>query len=184
MAPAAPHTVDWRARECTSCHAESKSLGYGTHEGRYLGGYAEGVYVDIMNEQGELVTKTAQYQISPVPELTMDLDNIINRDDQQLQTVGHHWPLDGPLPKEMRDNMERLGVCLSCHREIPEGRFIYQVISKLGDALGMVPKNDVEHMQLIAKGMFIAANVQIFGPLVALFLVILIVFLVRRKKSA
>lgn len=55
-----------------------------------------------MNEKGELVTESAQYQISPVPELAMDLDNVINREDQQLQTVGHHWPLDGPLPKEMR----------------------------------------------------------------------------------
>ena len=38
MAPAAPHTVDWRARECTSCHAQTKALGYGTHDGRYLKG--------------------------------------------------------------------------------------------------------------------------------------------------
>ena len=136
-----------------------------------------------MNEKGELVTRTAQYQISPVPELTIDLDNVVDREDQQLQTVGHHWPLDGPLPKEVRDHMERLGVCLSCHHEIPEGRFIYQIISKLGDALGMIPKTDAEHMKLIAKGMFIAANFQILGPPVALLLVILFVFLVRRRKA-
>lgn len=183
MAPAAPHTVDWRARECTSCHASAKALGYGTHDGRYLRGYAEGVYVDIMNEKGELVTQTAQYQISPVPELAMDLDNVVNREDQQLQTVGHHWPLDGPLPKEVRDNMERLGVCLSCHKEIPEGRFVYQVIAKVGDTLGMVPTNDVEHMKLIGKAMFIAANVQIFGPLLGLIVIGLFIFVIRRGKS-
>jgi len=183
MAPAAPHTVDWRARECTSCHASAKALGYGTHDGRYLRGYAEGVYVDIMNEKGELMTKTAQYQISPVPELAMDLDNVVNRDDQQLQTVGHHWPLDGPLPKEVRDNMERLGVCLSCHKEIPEGRFVYQVIAKVGDTLGLVPKTDAEHMKLIGKAMFIAANVQIFGPLLGLIVIGLFIFVIRRGKS-
>ena len=185
MAPAAPHTVDWRARDCTSCHAESKPLGYGTHDGRYLRGYAEGIYVDIMNEKGELVTRTAQYQISPVPELEMDLDNVVNRKDDQLQTVGHHWPLDGPLPKEMRDNMERTGVCLSCHKEIPEGKFVYRVISKVGDALGMVPKNDADHMKLIGKAMFIAANLQIFGPLVAVVLIVLVVvFFWRRRASS
>lgn len=182
MAPAAPHTVDWRARECTSCHARSKALGYGTHDGRYLIGYSEGVYVDIMNEKGELVTRTAQYQISPVPELTMDLDNVVNRENQQLQTVGHHWPLDGPLPEEVRNNMERLGVCLSCHKEIPEGRFVYQIISKVGDILDMVPKTDAEHMKLIGKAMFIAANLQIFGPLVALVIIVVFVFLIRRRK--
>ena len=184
MAPAAPHTVDWRARECTSCHASAKALGYGTHDGRYLRGYAEGVHVDIMNEKGELVTKTAQYQISPVPELAMDLDNVVNREDQQLQTVGHHWPLDGPLPKEMRENMERLGVCLSCHQEIPEGRFVYQVIAKVGDTLGLVPKTDAEHMKLIGKAMFIAANVQIFGPLLGLIVIGAFIFVIRRGKSA
>ncbi len=183
MAPAAPHTVDWRARECTSCHAQTKALGYGTHDGRYLRGYVDGIYVDIMNEKGELVTKTAQFQISPIPDLPMDLDNVVNREDQQLQTVGHHWPLDGPLPKEVRDNMERQGVCLSCHQEIPEGRFVYRIISKLGDALGMIPATDAEHQKLVGKAMFIAANLQIFGPLVGILVVLLFVVVVRRKKA-
>lgn len=183
MAPAAPHTVDWRARECTSCHAQTKALGYGTHDGRYLKGYVNGVYVDIMNEKGELVTKTAQYQISPIPDLPMDLDNVVNREGEQLQTVGHHWPLDGPLPQAVRDNMERQGVCLSCHQEIPEGRFVYRIISKLGDALGMVPATDAEHQKLVGKAMFIAANLQIFGPLVGIVVVLLFVVVVRRKKA-
>ncbi len=151
MAPAAPHTVDWRARDCTSCHARTKALGYGTHDGRYLRGYVNGVYVDIMNEKGELITNTAQYQISPIPDLPMDLDNVVNRENEQLQTVGHHWPLDGPLPKEVRENMERQGVCLSCHEVIPEGRLVYRIISRVGDALGMIPATDAEHQSWWAK---------------------------------
>ena len=184
MAPAAPHTTTRQARECTSCHARAKSLGYGTHDGRYLQGYAEGIYVDIMDVKGELVTKTAEYQISPVPELSMDLDNVVNREDQQLQTVGHHWPLDGPLPKEVRANMERQGVCLACHKEIPDARFAYKVISKLGSSLGMVPETDAEHMKLIGKAMFIAANVQIFGPLLAIAVILLFIWLIRRRRAA
>lgn len=181
MAPAAPHTVDWRARECTSCHARSKALGYGTHEGRYLKGYAEGVYVDMMNEKGELLTQTAQYQITPVPELTMDLDHIVSRDNKQLQTVGHHWPLDGPLPEDMRNNMERLGVCISCHHEIPDGRFAYKIIAKLGYTLGLVPETDADHMKLIGKAMFIAANFQIFGPIVMIGLIFFLFTWFKRK---
>lgn len=183
MAPAAPHTTARKARECTSCHARSKALGYGTHDGRYMQGYNKGVYVDIMNEKGDLVTKTAEYQISPIPELSMDLDNVVNRDGQQIQTVGHHWPLDGPLPAEMRTNMERVGVCLSCHKEVPDGRWVYQVISKLGTALGMIPKTDAEHQALIGKAMLIAANIQIFGPVLAAVIgLFVIVFLVRRRS--
>ncbi|MGD8258158.1 MAG: hypothetical protein PVG08_18285 [Desulfobacterales bacterium] len=65
--------------------------------------------MDIINEKGQLVTKTALYQISPIPDLPMDLDQVITREGEQLQTVGHHWPLDGPLSAEMRDHMERVG---------------------------------------------------------------------------
>ncbi|MDJ0889226.1 MAG: hypothetical protein QNI89_18140, partial [Desulfobacterales bacterium] len=184
MAPAAPHTTDRKARECTSCHASAKALGYGTHDGRYLQGYNQGVYVDIMDNQGKLLTKTAQYQISPVPELSMDLDNVIDREDLQLQTVGHHWPLDGPLPAEVRANMERTGVCLSCHQVIPDGAFVYQIISKVGETLGMVPENDAEHRRLIGRAMFVAANVEIFGIPIAILVIIVFVVLLRRKKAS
>jgi hypothetical protein len=184
MAPAAPHTTDRQARECTSCHASAKALGYGTHDGRYLKQYNKGVYVDIMNEKGQLVTKKAVYQISPVAELSMDLDQVVTREDEQLQTVGHHWPLDGPLTKDMRDHIERVGVCLSCHKEIPQGRFVYRVISEVGEYLNMIPKTDQEHQKLIGKAMFIAANVQIFGVLAAgIVVLILLVYYVRRKKT-
>jgi len=183
MAPAMPHTTDREARECVTCHASSKALGYGTHEGRYMAAYTKGVYVDIMNERGEVVTKTAQYQISPIPDLPMDLDKIITREGEQLQTVGQHWPGSGPLTKEMRDNMERIGVCLSCHKYVPDGKFIYRVVSTIGETLGMIPKNDQEHRKLIARAMFIAANVEIFGALAAAIIgVLLAVFIIRRKR--
>jgi len=83
-----------------SGHARAKALGYGTHDGRYLKGSAEGACVDIMNQNGEPVTQTAHYQIRPAPELTMDLDNVFTREDQQMQTVGHHWPWMVPGPKK------------------------------------------------------------------------------------
>jgi hypothetical protein len=136
-----------------------------------------------MNEKGQLVTKTATFQISPIPELPMDLDQVITREGEQLQTVGHHWPLDGPLPKEMRDNMERMGVCLSCHKEIPDGRFVYRVVSQIGEFLGLIPKNDPEHRALISRAMFIAANVEIFGTMaVGVIIVILIALYARRRR--
>jgi hypothetical protein len=186
MAPSTPHTVDRRARECTSCHATSKALGYGTHEGRYLKQYTGGIYVDIMNEKGLLVTKTAKYQISPVPDLPMDLDQIVTRENEQLQTVGHHWPLSGPLTKDMRDHMERVGVCLSCHKEIPSGRLIYQFISKVGDLLGLIPKTDAEHQKLIGRAMFIAAHVEVLGGMIGSLIVAAVCyyfFIVRRRRA-
>jgi hypothetical protein len=85
--------------------------------------YTEGVYVDIATAEGEIVSKKAKLQIPPIPELPMDLDQVVTRDNKQLQTVGHHWPLSGPLPKEVRDRMEKVGVCISCHKDVTVGLF-------------------------------------------------------------
>ena len=113
----------------------------------------------------------------------MDLDNVINREDLQLQTVGHHWPLDGPLPAEVRANMERTGVCLSCHQVIPDGALVYRIISKVGETLGMVPKNDEEHRRLIGRAMFVAANVEIFGLPIAILAIVAFVFIMRKRSK-
>ena len=67
------------------------------------------------------------------------------------------------LNKDQRDHMERVGVCLSCHKEIPSGRFVYRVLSKVGSLLGLLPKTDEEHQKVIIQAMFIAANVEVFG---------------------
>jgi hypothetical protein len=146
--------------------------------------YTNGIYVDISNEKGQLVTKTAKFQISPIPDLPMDLDQIITREGEQLQTVGSHWPMSGPLNKEVRDNMERVGVCLSCHKEIPSGRFVYRVIAKVGSMTGLAPKTDAEHQKLIGRAMFLAANVEIFSVLIGIIVVlIVIVYFARRKRT-
>ena len=183
MAPAAPHTTDRTARSCTSCHATSKALGYGTHDGRYMKQYNKGVFVDIMSVTGQLVTRTAKYQISPIPDLPMDLDQVVTREGEQVQSVGQHWPLSGPLTKDQRDHMERIGVCLSCHKDIPTGTFTYRAISKVGDVLGLIPKTDQEHKKLIGRAMFIAANVELFGLPILILLVLLTIYLVRRKRK-
>jgi hypothetical protein len=85
--------------------------------------YTQGVYVDVATADGEIVSKNAKFQISPISDLPMDLDQVVTRDDKQLQTVGHHWPLSSPLPRETRDRMEQVGTCIVCHREIPAASF-------------------------------------------------------------
>jgi hypothetical protein len=123
MSPVQPHTVSREARTCASCHASSKALGYGTHDGRYMKAYTKGVYVDVASATGEIISKNAQLQIPAIPELPMDLDQIVTRWDKQRQTVGHHWPLSGPLTKDQRDRMEKVGVCISCHKDFTTGFF-------------------------------------------------------------
>jgi hypothetical protein len=81
--------------------------------------------------------------------------------------------------------MERVGVCLSCHKDIPTGNFVYRLVSKAGSVLGLIPKTDADHQKLIGRALFIAAGVEVFGAIIAVLVVVAGMFyLMRRKKSS
>lgn len=113
-----PHTAGRQARTCESCHDNPKSLGYGIEDGRFLLGYEDGYTTDLETGSGEIIPGQSQFQIQPVPALDHDLSQIVTRDGEQLVSVGSHWPLTGPLPQEMREKMERTGLCIGCHQEM------------------------------------------------------------------
>jgi hypothetical protein len=73
---------------------------------------------------------------------------------------------------------------LSCHKEIPSGRFVYRVIAKIGSITGMAPETDADHRKLIGRAMFVAANVEIFGVLIGIIVVLMIIVYFARRKRA
>ena len=113
-----PHTAGRKARSCESCHDNPKTLGYGIEDGRFLLGYEDGHVVELETATGEIIPKQYQTQIQPVPSLDHDLSQIVTRDDEQLVSIGSHWPLTGPLPGAMREKMERTGLCVGCHQNM------------------------------------------------------------------
>jgi hypothetical protein len=112
-----PHTAGRVARTCESCHANPKALGYGIEDGRFMQGYDQGFSADLATAEGALISSNARLQSQPIPGLTWDLSQIVTRDNEQLVSVGSHWPLTGPLPEEMRAKVERTGLCMGCHQE-------------------------------------------------------------------
>lgn len=115
-----PHTAGREARTCESCHNNPKALGYGISGGRFLKGYEDGFTVDLETAMGEIIPSNTQYQSQPIPSLDHDLSRIVTEDGKQLVTVGSHWPLTGPLPQEMREKMERTGLCMGCHQNMTD----------------------------------------------------------------
>ncbi len=69
---------------------------------------------------GELIPGQTQMQSQAIPSLDHDRSRIVTEDGEQLVTVGSHWPLTGPLPQEMRDKMERTGLCMGCHQNMTD----------------------------------------------------------------
>ncbi len=164
MTPAQPHTVTAEARSCTSCHTNPKTLGYGINDGKYMKGYEKDRYADLRDAEGNPLSKNARPQFSSIPNLPMDLSQVVTRDGKQLQTVGHHWPGSSPLTQEQRERMERAGVCIACHKDIPNGNLAMSMITAAGDQLGMVPHSDMEHSALLNSDINWAAWTRILIP--------------------
>jgi hypothetical protein len=179
-----PHTISLEARECTSCHATPKALGYGIADGRYMQGYEHDRCVDLRSSDGRVLSSATTPQITGVPDLMADLSQIVTRDGKQLQTVDRHWPLAGPLHKDQRLNMERTEICISCHRDIPNGAPDMVFINFAGRMIGLIPHTDAQHSDLLHKLLHMTAVVEIVAPPVVGFLILLyILWRVKLRKT-
>ncbi len=144
MAPVQPHSAQRKARTCESCHNNPKAMGYGISGGVFQTRYPEDVVEDLIDQKtGQVIPSTFQVQIPKIEALDFDWSTII-KDGQQVQTVGTHWPLSRALPKEMRDAMDRTGLCMGCHREMTNEQ-LWSKVAKPGRL------DDQQHIELMNK---------------------------------
>ncbi len=188
MSPLHPHTVQKGARSCASCHADPKALGYGIGGGRIADDLSQDHVVDLMTADGRVIPSGTTPQTHAMNGMSADWSRFVTEDGQQVQTVGHHFRLSGPLDDETRARMSREGVCTACHEVIPDGALPVSLLHHVADAVGMAPETDAEHSSLLMKITLLAAWVQVGGALViALFGIGIIGFWWvrrRRRKSA
>ncbi len=148
MSPTQPHTMTKNARTCESCHASDKALGLG------IGGprrWDERHFVDLETTDGTILSAQAQPQMEPIENLTHDWSQVVDRDGNQVATVGHHWQLSRPFNKEEMQHMSREGTCLACHREIPDGSLAVSFLHHVAQYTGQVPKTREQHSSLVHK---------------------------------
>ena len=144
MAPVQPHSAQRKARTCESCHNNPKAMGYGISGGVFQTKYPVDIVEDLIDQKtGQVIPKNYQIQIPKIEALDFDWSTII-KDGQQVQTVGTHWPLSRALPKEMRDAMDRTGLCMGCHREMTNEE-LWNKVSTPGRL------NDEQHIELMNK---------------------------------
>jgi len=182
MTPVQPHTITAKARECTSCHTNPKALGYGIGDNQFMQGYTKDRYTDLRTADGKVISKNAKPQLTRTDDLDMDLSMVVTRDGKQMQTVGHHWPLSSPLSQEQRDKMERVGTCIACHQELPNGDVAVSMITSAAKFMDMAPHSDKEHASILRQDIILAAWVKILGPLLLL-LAIFLYFWFRRRRG-
>ncbi len=148
MAPVQPHSAQRIARSCESCHNNPKAIGYGIAGGVFQTRYVEDIVEDLIDQKtGRPIPKEGNYkiQVPKIADLDFDWSTII-KDGEQVQTVGTHWPLSRALPKEMREAMERTGLCMGCHKEMSNDA-LWSKVANPGQL------NNEQHLELMNKAL-------------------------------
>ena len=170
-----PHTTSKKSRACESCHTNPQSMGYGIDGGTTFANPSEAYVVDLTSPDGVILSDSHKVQINAIPNLDVDWSRFVDENGVQRQTVGHHFSGSRPLNNEERSNLDRRGVCASCHQSLPEENLAVSLLHHMKEVSGK--KYDKEgHNSLIYKILNVSAWVQV---LFILFILISFAYIVR-----
>ncbi len=179
MSPVQPHTIQKKARACESCHANSAALGYGIGGGEYYADPSEDLVIDLMSADKQVLPQKRTIQKPGIPNLHMDWSRFVDEKGTQLQTVGHHFDLSGPLDEATRSKLDRRGVCLSCHQTVPDNDMAISLISHMAK-YAHVRIDKKEHAEIISRSIRIGAWVEILSPIL---LVLFVLWWWRKRRN-
>ena len=180
MSPIQPHTVQKESRSCESCHSSKKALGFGIDG---VANPSETTIVDIMSADGKILPNQVDEQIPAIKNLKHDYSQILDENGTQLMTVGTHFKLSAPLSKEQRDKVDRRGVCLSCHKDIPNANLAVSAMTHIADMAELNIDNR-EHQGILNKILNIGAWFQVLGVVFVILIMMYVVFIIFIKKKS
>ncbi|MEO9935030.1 cytochrome C [Rhodopirellula bahusiensis] len=180
MSPTQPHTMTKDARSCESCHASDKALGLGISGPRP---WDEKHFVDLQTTDGTVLSKRAEPQMEAIKNLTQDWSQIVDREGNQLATVGHHWKLSRAFNKDEIEHMRREGTCIACHKEIPENSNAINLLHHVAKYTGQLPHSNEEHAGLVHKILLLSAWGQTVGGAAFGFAVFALIIWIQKKRS-
>ncbi len=181
MSPIQPHTIQKQSRTCESCHASDKALGLGVDGAKTTGDPSKTTIVDLMTAEGKVIPANVDEQISSIKNLDHDYSRFMDENGTQLQTVGHHWKLEGPLDESQREGLDRRGVCMSCHVNIPEGDLAVSAMVHASQMAGVKIDNEM-HGTILNKVLRFSAWVQIAIALVVIVMLYRLFFKKRKRN--
>ena len=185
MSPVQPHTIQKEARTCESCHVSDKAIGLGIGGGKLNANPSRKTIIDISSADGKILAKKVDEQIPEIPNLKHDYSQFVDEKGIQLMTVGHHFTLSQPLSKEQLEKLDRRGICLSCHKDIPKGSLTVSTMRHIAD-IAEINIDKKVHDGILNKLLHLGAWFQVFiGVFVGflLFLGIYTTFIKKKPKN-
>lgn len=80
--------------------------------------------------------------------------------------------------------MDRRGVCLSCHQEIPEESLAVSLLHHTAKYAGMLPASPAEHEALLHKVLLFSAWGQVGGVIIVPVVLLAFLWIRRRRRAA
>ena len=182
MSPIQPHTIQKESRTCESCHTSDKALGLGVDGAKTTGNPSQVMVVDLMTADGRVLPHGTDEQIPAIANLDHDYSRFVDENGTQLQTVGHHWKLSAALSKKQSEAIDRRGVCLSCHINIPEGDLAVSAMVHASEMVGVKINNEA-HGSILNKVVRLSAWIQVLAGAVILFVLYKLLFGKRKRKG-
>ncbi len=176
MSPVQPHTIQKEARSCEDCHSEAVTMGYGIGGGKYYSDPSKDFFVDLETADGEVLPEKVNVQKPGIPNLTMDWSRFVTEKGKQLQTVGHHFKLSRPLNNAERSKLDRRGVCLACHKTIPDKDIAVSLMHHVAKYGGLIVDNDA-HKSILNK----ITRLSAWSQVIFVVMIIVILFFLFKK---
>jgi hypothetical protein len=181
MSPVQPHTISKRSRTCESCHTNAKAMGYGIDGGKNHGDWSKDTIVDLMTADGEVLPANSKAQIEKIENLKHDWSVMIDENGTQVQSVGTHFKLSGPLDQKQLAKLDRRGVCLSCHKVIPNEDVAVSLISHMAKYANFEIDNEM-HGDILDKTIRISAWVQLLAGIIIVLFILKVIFFRKPKR--
>ena len=99
-----------------------------------------------------------------IKNLDHDWSQIVDKEGNQVATVGHHFQLSRAFNKSELEQMSREGTCLACHKEIPANSAAINLLHHVAKYTGQLPKTADQHNWLLHKITLLAAWTQVIVP--------------------
>ena len=183
LAPLNPHTTSLASRECSDCHGNSIVSGYGMNNGMYDSEPEITRYADVVDSNGQNVSRFTKAQINAIKQLHGDFMQLIDTDGNQVQTIDSHWPTSVPLTEQQRNGLSRQGTCMACHQDIPNGSIPIRMLGKIAEVANLDFASEEAHANLLRENNILISWVKALG-IVALLLMTpagIIIFIKRKK---
>ena len=183
MAAVHSHTVQKEARSCESCHTNPQAMGYGIEGGKIFGNQTQDWDVGLKTADGRMIPKKFKIQKPKIDNFGIDWSRFVDENGTLLQTVDNHWNLAGALSNEQRSKLDRRGVCLSCHKDIPKGNLAVSAMTHIAE-MANVQIDKKEHNSILNKILNLGAWLQVLGGIFVVWIILYVLYRIFFKKRS